>query len=109
MLYLASTVHPAHAHKMRAHRWADDPAAQEAMRAKVPRNMAEAMAYLEGRMDGDWIADRFSAADLHLWNVTRWVDGDGVPLAGFARLAAHHARVLARPAVARIAALHGAR
>ena len=32
--YLCSTVHVAHAHRMRGHRWADDPAALEAMRKK---------------------------------------------------------------------------
>ena len=37
--YLASTVHVAHAHKRRGARWADDAAAHEAMRAKVPQNM----------------------------------------------------------------------
>ena len=30
--YLCSTVHVAHAHRMRGHRWADDPAAHEAMK-----------------------------------------------------------------------------
>ena len=45
--YLASTVHVAHAHKRRGSRWADDPAAEEAMRAKVPQNMTVCAAYLE--------------------------------------------------------------
>ena len=34
--YLCSTVHVAHAHRMRGTRWADDPAAIEAMKRKVP-------------------------------------------------------------------------
>ena len=40
-MYLAATVHVAHAHKHRGHRWADDEAAQAAMTAKVAANMAE--------------------------------------------------------------------
>ena len=34
--YLCSTVHVAHAHRMLGYRWADDPAAHEAMKKKVP-------------------------------------------------------------------------
>ena len=39
-MFLASTVHVAHAHKHRGSRWADDPAAHAAMTAKVTSNMA---------------------------------------------------------------------
>jgi glutathione S-transferase len=34
--YLCSTLHVAHAHRMRGHRWADDPAAIAEMRRKAP-------------------------------------------------------------------------
>ncbi|MCK0167095.1 glutathione S-transferase family protein [Jannaschia sp. S6380] len=107
MLYLASTVHVNHAHKLRGSRWADDTEAHAAMRAKVAENMAENAAYLEDRLTDDWVVADFSAADLYLWNVTRWLPGDGVPLEGYPRLAAHHDRVAARPAVAGVIALHG--
>ncbi|MEM7642977.1 MAG: glutathione S-transferase family protein [Pseudomonadota bacterium] len=99
MAFLASTMHVNHAHKRRGHRWADDPAAHAVMAAKVPQNMAENAAWLDGRI-GAWVADRFSVADLYVWAITSWLDGDGAPLAGFPRLAAHHARVSARPAIA---------
>ena len=106
-LYLAATVHVAHAHGMRGARWADDPAAWASMKAKVPETMGECMALLEAQLAGDWVLGAaFSAADLYLWAITRWSDGDGVPLADHPRLADHHARTLARPAVARVAALH---
>lgn len=106
MTYLASTAHVNHAHKLRGHRWADDPAAHEAMRAKVPETMAASAGWLEARMEGDWVVGRFSVADLYLWAVTRWLEGDGVPLGGYPRLRAHHDRVRARPAVARAEAMH---
>ncbi|MEM7488178.1 MAG: glutathione S-transferase family protein [Pseudomonadota bacterium] len=99
MAFLASTMHPNHAHKRRGHRWADDPAAHAAMAAKVPGNMAENAAWLEPRI-GPWVAETFSVADLHLWAITSWLDGDGVPLADFPNLADHHARVSERPAIA---------
>ncbi|SDZ27736.1 glutathione S-transferase [Jannaschia faecimaris] len=106
MCYLSSTAHVAHAHKFRAQRWADDPAAQAAMAAKVAKNMTECAYYLEQRLTGNWVVDDFSAADLYLWNVTRWMPGDGVEMADVPKLAAHHDRVAARPAVARVIELH---
>jgi hypothetical protein len=39
--------------------------------------------------------------------VGRWLRGDGVAIAGYPRIAAHHAAVATCPAVARAAALHG--
>lgn len=109
MGYLSSTVHVNHAHKMRGARWADDADAIAAMQAKVAETMTGCAAYLEGRLTGDWVVGAFSAADLYLWNVTRWMDGDGVAMADFPRLAAHHDRVAARPAVAKVIARHEAR
>lgn len=109
MSYLASTVHVNHAHRMRGARWADGAEAQAAMRARVAGNMTENAAYLENRLRGDWVVDAISVADLHLWNLTRWMVGDGVTLADFPKLSAHHDRVAARAAVARVIALHGGR
>lgn len=107
MLYLASTVHVAHAHKGRGRRWTDDEAGLEAMRAKVPGNIAASADILEARMEGDWVVEEFSVVDLAQWNVVRWFPGDGVPLDGYPLLAAHQARVAARPAVAKVIGLHG--
>lgn len=109
MSYLSSTVHVNHAHKMRGTRWADDAAAHAAMAAKVPETMTACAAYLEDRIVGDWVIDTFSVADLYLWNVVRWMAGDGVTMADFPKLAAHSTRVAARPAVARVVKLHSER
>lgn len=106
--YLSSTVHVNHAHKMRGHRWADAAEAHAAMAAKVTKNMTGCARYIEERLTGDWVVDAFSVADLYLWNVTRWMAGDGVAMEALPRLSAHHARVAARPAVARVIALHSA-
>ena len=48
--YLCSTVHPAHAHRPRAARWSDDPAAQKTMQAKVPQNMSDCFTLIENDM-----------------------------------------------------------
>jgi len=106
--YLAATVHVAHAHRMRASRWADDPAAQAAMVAKVPANMAECCAHLEACLvPGPFVlGERFSLADAHLFNICLWLAGDEMDIANYPRLVAHQAAMRARPAVARVAAQH---
>ena len=50
MYYLASTMHVAHAHKMRGTRWADREESLADMRAKVPETMTACCAYLEGHL-----------------------------------------------------------
>ena len=48
--YLCSTVHVAHAHRMRGYRWADDPAALAEMKRKVPQTVGEAFQLIERHM-----------------------------------------------------------
>lgn len=98
--YLASTVHVAHAHKRRGARWADDPAAEEAMRAKVPQNMTVCAAFLESLIVGPWVmGEQFSVADGYLYTVGSWLEGDGVEMSQFPKLSAYLERVGAREAV----------
>lgn len=100
--FLASTVHVAHAHKRRGARWADDPAAMEAMRAKVPQSMSACAELIETRLTGPWIlGERYSVADGYLYTISSWFEGDGVDLARFPRIVGHHQRVGERPAVRR--------
>lgn len=107
--YLASTVHVAHAHKRRGARWADDPAAHDAMRAKVPQTMTACAEQLEAQIAGPWVAGaRYSVVDGYLYTIVGWMAGDGVDMSRFPRLGAHHARVGARPAVQRALAETGA-
>ncbi|KGD86845.1 glutathione S-transferase [Achromobacter sp. RTa] len=100
--YLASTAHVAHAHKRRGARWADDPAAHEAMRAKVPQAMTACAAYLESQIAGPWVAgDRYSVVDGYMYTIGSWLEGDGVDMAQFPKLTAYMARMGERPAVQR--------
>src|ERR1700728_3394514 len=48
--YLCSTVHINHAHRPRGTRWADDPAALEAMKKKVPETIAVCFDLIESKM-----------------------------------------------------------
>lgn len=104
--YLAATVHVAHAHKRRGSRWADDPAAHEAMRLKVPQTMtacAEVMQTMLGA--GPWVlGETYSVVDGYLYTLSGWLAADGVDVARFPDLMAHHARVGERAAVQRAVA-----
>src|SRR5580693_7349445 len=53
--YLCSTVHVAHAHRVRGARWADEPAAIEAMKRKVPESVGAAFALIEDTLEGPWV------------------------------------------------------
>lgn len=102
MSYLASTMHPNHAHGVRGARWSDDPAAHASMAAKVPETMADSSAYVEGCLpDQGWLVGEYSVADIHLFNVCCWLPKDGVDIANYPKLTAHFAAMQARPAVQR--------
>lgn len=102
MYYLASTAHVNHAHKMRGHRWSDDPAAHASMTAKVQENMTACAAYIEeNALAGPFVlGDMVSLADPYLYAVAQWLPGDGVDLAAYPKLSAFNERFGARSSVA---------
>jgi glutathione S-transferase len=104
--YLASTVHVAHAHRVRGNRWADDPAAIEAMKTKVAQNMGDCFSLIESRLgDGQWVLGKdYTVADPYLFTIARWLEGDGVDINQYPRVKAHHDRMMDRPAVQRVLA-----
>ncbi len=108
--YLCSTVHIAHAHLRRGHRWADDPAAIEAMKAKVPQSVGECFDLINREMiKGPWVlGDRYSICDPYLFTLTRWLEGDKVDRTSLAMVDAHFQRMMERPAVQKIVAVHTA-
>lgn len=101
--YICSTVHVNHAHGRRAARWADDPAAHDAMKAKVPQTMRDSFTLIEEKLfAGPWVmGERYSVADPYLFVMTDWLPSDSVDPAEFPKAAEHHARMLERPAVQR--------
>jgi glutathione S-transferase len=107
--YLASTVHVAHAHGRRAPRWADDPAAQAAMRAKVTSNMTDCFTLIEEQMlQGPWVmGETYSICDPYLFTLGGWLADDGVDIAQFPKVADHARRMAERPAVGKVLAEEG--
>ncbi len=101
--YLCSTVHVAHAHRMRGYRWADDPAAIEEMRRKVPTTVGECFDLIEREMiKGPWVmGEAYTVCDPYLFTLAQWLEADGVNPARIPIVQDHRRRMLERPAVKR--------
>lgn len=99
--YLCSTVHVAHAHRMRGYRWADDPEAIRAMQRKVPHSVGECFRLIERDMfAGPWvIGEAYTICDPYLFTLSQWLAADGVDIASLPKIKAHHERMHARPSV----------
>lgn len=110
-VFLTSTVHIAFAHAFRPERYADGEAAAEAMRAKVPSALDEAFGLIEAKLaDGRTFVhgERYTISDPYLYVFERWLQGRGYgSIEKFPNVAAHMARVAARPAVKRALAAEG--
>lgn len=110
--YLCSTVHVNHAHKGRGYRWVepDDTASLEAMRRKVSQTMSDSFTLIEEKMlQGPWVlGERFSTSDPYLFTLASWLEGDGVDIERFPKVADHYRRVAAMPQVQKVLALHKA-
>src|SRR5262252_9917347 len=78
--YLCSTVHVAHAHRMRGYRWVDDPAAIIAMQKKVPQSVGACFELIDRVMfRGPWVmGEHYTIADPYLFTLAQWLEGDGV-------------------------------
>ncbi|MGD0186741.1 MAG: glutathione S-transferase N-terminal domain-containing protein [Roseiarcus sp.] len=99
--YLCSTVHVAHAHRMRGYRWADDRAAIAAMQKKVPQSVGACFDLIErGMFRGPWVlGDAYTIADPYLFTIAQWLEADGVNLEPLPRVLDHRRRMRERPAV----------
>jgi glutathione S-transferase len=100
-LFLCSTLHVAHAHRMRGHRWADDEATIEGMRRAVPRTVGECWTLIETRMfTGPWVmGPDYTICDPYLFTLAQWMEGDGIDPSLFPKVADHRQRMAERPNV----------
>ncbi|MGC2786066.1 MAG: glutathione S-transferase N-terminal domain-containing protein [Roseiarcus sp.] len=101
--YLCSTLHVAHAHRMRGYRWADDPAAHTSMKKKVPQSVGACFDLIEHKMfQGPWVmGEAYTIADPYLFTIARWMEVDSVDPTAFPRVLDHRDRMAERPAVQR--------
>ena len=104
--YLCSTVHVAHAHRVRGVRWADDADAIEAMKKKAPQIMRESFELIERDMlKTPWVlGEHFSVCDMYLFTLAQWLKGDGVDIGHFPNVADHQRRMAEDPVVVRVLA-----
>lgn len=99
--YLCSTLHVAHAHRMRGHRWADDPSAIAAMQRKVPDSVGACYDLIERHLlKGPWVmGEAYTIADPYLFTLAQWLEADGVIPSRIPRVMDHRRRMSERPAV----------
>ena len=104
--YLCATLHVAHAHRMRGYRWADDPAAIEAMKRKVPDSVSACYELIESKMlRGPWVmGDAYTICDPYLFTVAQWMEGDSIDPARFPKVRDHRQRMSERAAVRKVVA-----
>jgi len=102
--YLASTVHVAHAHRLRGTRWVSDQAALEAMQKKVPEVMTQAVTLVEDALlQGPWVmGDTYTICDSYLFTISRWLEDDGVDTGKLPRILEHRRSMMARAATQRV-------
>ncbi|MBV8849207.1 MAG: glutathione S-transferase family protein [Methylobacteriaceae bacterium] len=108
--FLCSTLHVAHAHRMRGSRWADDEAAIESMKRKVPDSVRGCYELIERHMfRGPWaMGEAYTVSDPYLFTIAQWMEGDGVDPMSFPRVADHRRRMSERPAVRKALAAEAA-
>ncbi len=101
--YLCATVHVAHAHRMRGYRWADQPAALDAMKKKVPQSVGACFDLIERDLfRGPWVmGETYTIADPYLFTLAGWMEGDAVDPRAFPRVYDHRSRMSERAAVRR--------
>ena len=104
--YLCSTVHVAHAHKMRGARWATDETTFADMKRMVPKTVGACFALIERDMlKGPWVmGDSYTICDPYLFTLAGWLEGDSVDLAALPKVADHRKRMSERPAVRKVLA-----
>lgn len=101
--YLCSTLHVAHAHRMRGYRWvdADDLHAIAAMQKKVPQSVADCYELIENTLfKGPWVmGERYTICDMYLFTLAQWCEDDGVNIERFAKIARHRRVMSENPVV----------
>jgi glutathione S-transferase len=109
--FLCSTLHVAHAHRMRGYRWVDaaDTAAIAAMQRKVPQSVGEGWDMVESHLfKGPWaMGEAYTICDPYLFTLAQWMEADGVDPARFPKVREHRRRMAGRAAMRRALAAEG--
>lgn len=108
--YVCSSMHVAHAHRMRGRRWATEESSFEDMRRKVPENVRAGFDLVENKLlRGPWVmGETYTICDPYLFTVAGWAKGDSVDIADFPKVAEHYRRMKERAAVQKVLAVYRA-
>ncbi len=108
--YVCSSMHVAHAHRMRGRRWATEESSFEDMRRKVPENVRAGFDLVENRLlRGPWVmGETYTICDPYLFTVAGWAKGDSVDIADFPKVSEHYRRMKERAAVQKVLAVYRA-
>jgi glutathione S-transferase len=106
--YLASTVHVAHSHKHRGHRWATDDHTLTNLTNKVQENMTACGLFIEEQLlKGPWVlGEKYSICDPYLAVITRWFGDDNVDTSKLPRIMAHNQLIKQRDSMKTVTAIH---
>ena len=77
------------------------------MTAKVPETMGQSCAFIEGNcaLAPFVMGTGMTLADPWLFTICTWLEGDGVDIAAYPKLAAHFEMMNARPSVGAVRAM----
>ena len=102
--YLCSTVHVAHAHKMRGARWATEESTFADMKRMIPKTVGASFALIERDMlRGPWVmGETYTICDPYLFTLAGWLEGDSVDISTLPKVADHRKRMADRPAVQKV-------
>ena len=105
--YLCSTLHVAHAHRVRGYRWAYEASSFADMQRKVPESVSACYDLIETSMlRGPWVMGKaYTVADPYLFTLAQWLEDDGVNPKRFPRVIDHRSRMAERPSVKRALAV----
>ena len=102
--FFAASVHPAHAHIGRPERYATDPAAYPTIREAGLKSFHGYLQQIDGMLAGrEWLAGEYSVLDAYALVFYAWGFRRELPLHELPAYTAHKDRMLARPAVRRVA------
>ena len=109
LAWLSNTVHTTFGHILRASRYADDEAAQEAIKAKARTAYEGYLREIDGLLNGrKWsIGNHYTVVDGYLVVFYRWGNRQKMPVREMKNYSALIDRVLARPAVKKVMADEG--
>ena len=97
--YLCATVHVAHAHKGRGHRWATEILLRR-HEAHGVEDHGRLFGLIEkGMLKGPWVmGEQYRVCDPYLYTIALWLEGDGVDLKTLPRVSDHMKHMAERPA-----------